>query len=173
MLLKARRNFLDALLERKREWNIESYIYRTEDPEGNLHFTHIEASDENGGKAYTCNAHNMKLRSIERGERQVLFPSGELGQSEIFRRYIQRGYKVNLIIRRCVYSMMQLAVHGRGQSHVVVCANWGKSNSPQTPSVDCVKNKWWENGKENGREYKTASCALWGVSRMNGRGKIE
>ena len=107
ILSKVRRNFLDAFLERKREWNIDSYIIRTEDPEGNPHFTHIEASDENGGKAYTCNAHNMKLRSIERGERQVLRQVGNWEISEILRRSIRRGYKVNLIINQCVYSMIQ------------------------------------------------------------------
>lgn len=44
----------------------------TKDPEGNLHITSVEPIDEKGGTAYTCNAFSTRLRTIERGDRQIV-----------------------------------------------------------------------------------------------------
>lgn len=49
----------------------------TMDPEGNLHFAHIIASDAKQGRTYACFVQNQVMRSIQQGEYAVIQPQGQ------------------------------------------------------------------------------------------------
>jgi hypothetical protein len=49
----------------------------TQDPIGNLNFVNIIAEDVKGGNSYACIAQNFAMRSIQQGEYNQIFPSGQ------------------------------------------------------------------------------------------------